>query len=218
MNTTWTGAALAGLLAAGLGGCAHGQRSAQAAAADESRRAAQQATRTERELADASRRLDGARQEAARAQQRRDAAQQQLSQAEQRMAQAQQRLAQEQANVQRLDATARQQRTRAADASARAQAAAEEAQGLRSVEGRIAQASSSQVVLQAQGGQTMAFQLDPRTRVLVGAEQRSLADLQQGADARVAYDPRAPQPTAVTIHVAPARRPGTAPALPQPAR
>ncbi len=57
----------------------------------------------------------------------------------------------------------------------------------------------------------MSFQVDPRTRVLVGTEQRSVADLQQGAEARVAYDPREAEPAAVAVHVAPAREPQAAP-------
>jgi hypothetical protein len=52
----------------------------------------------------------------------------------------------------------------------------------------------------------MSFQVDPRTRVLVGMEQRSVTDLQQGAEARVAYDPRENDPAAVAIHVSSAGR------------
>jgi hypothetical protein len=49
----------------------------------------------------------------------------------------------------------------------------------------------------------MSFNVDHRTRVLVGADQRSVSDIQQGADARVAYEPKGAEPTAITIRLAP---------------
>ncbi|HET8541850.1 MAG TPA: hypothetical protein VFL83_18375 [Anaeromyxobacter sp.] len=202
----WCGAAAVGLLAAALGGCTHGgkqDRRATEARAPQS--ASERASRAEGQLAEARRRLDAARQDAARAEQQRGQARQQLSQAEQRAFQARQRIAQEQANVHRLDAGAREARRQAEEEAVRAQLAAEEAQGLRTAAGRISRASPSHLVVDLQGGGTMAFSVDPGTRVLVGTEQRSLSDLQQGAEVRVSYDPRAAEPSAVTIHVAPAR-------------
>lgn len=204
---TWRSAALAGLVVAGTaGGCAASpekrpQASAPPTAVQQAQRAsdqaAQQVQQTDRELAAARKRLEAAHQESIRAEQQRAQARQQLAQAEQSAAQAQQRIAQERANVQRLDA--------AALAAERAQAAAEEAQGLKSATGRIVQAGPSRVVLDLPGGRAMAFDIDHRTQVLVGQERRSIAELQQGAEARVAYDASGPEPAAVTIHVAPAR-------------
>jgi hypothetical protein len=55
----------------------------------------------------------------------------------------------------------------------------------------------------------MRFDVDPRTRVLVGDAHRSIGDIQQGADAQVAYDPRGGRMTALVIRVTPA---GTHPA------
>lgn len=212
---TWRSAALAGLVVAGTaGGCAASpekrpQASAPPTAVQQAQRAsdqaAQQVQQTDRELAAARKRLEAAHQESIRAEQQRAQARQQLAQAEQSAAQAQQRIAQEQANVQRLDAAAREQRDAAALAAERAQAAAEEAQGLKSATGRIVQAGPSRVVLDVPGGRAMAFDIDHRTQVLVGQERRSIAELQQGAEARVAYDASGPEPAAVTIHVAPAR-------------
>jgi hypothetical protein len=75
--------------------------------------------------------------------------------------------------------------------------------------GKVSQATSSQLTLQTQAGRTMTFQIDPRTRVLLGTEQRSVAEIQQGADAQVAYDPKAGRLTALVIRVMPA---GTQPA------
>jgi hypothetical protein len=231
-KVTWRGAAVAGLLVATVGGCAHeGSRQHQAAAAPQTpaqqaqrnaENAARQAATTEQQLAQARQRLEVAHQESVRAEQQRAQARQQLQQADQRAAQAEQRIGQEQSNVARLDQAARAQREAATEAQIQAQLAAEEAQGLRSEAGRIAQASSTRVVLEVQGGRTMAFQIDPRTRVLVGTEQRSIADLQQGAEARVAYDPRESDPAAVAIHVNSAGRrmplPPSQTAPPQPAR
>lgn len=225
-RVTWRGAALAGAiaLAASAGGCAH-EQPRQAAApqtpAERARRsadgAAKQAATTEQQLAQARQRLEAAHQEAVRAEQQRAQARQQLQQADQRAVAATQRIGQEQANVARLDQAAREQRETATAAAIQAQLAAEEAAGLRSAEGRIAHATPTRVLLEVQGGRTMAFDVDPRTRVLVGTEQRSIADLQQGAEARVAYDPREQQPAAAVIHVNAARtRPQQPPAQPAP--
>jgi hypothetical protein len=85
-------------------------------------------------------------------------------------------------------------------------AASAQAQGLQTVTGEVVEASSSRVILHAEDGRTMTFAVSPRTRVLVGVEQRSVKDLQQGADAQVAYDGKTDRATAVTIHVLPATR------------
>jgi hypothetical protein len=95
-----------------------------------------------------------------------------------------------------------------------AQLASEAAQGLQSATGRITQTSGNRMVLEVPGGRAMSFQLQPRTRVLMGTEQRSVTELQQGAEARVAYDPREPDPAAVTIHVSPAGSRMLAPSQP----
>ncbi len=214
------GAALLGLLAGAVPGCAHRQESKQQPAAQTagtqraqqaSQTAAQQAAQADQQLAQARQRLEAAHQAQIQAEQQRAQARQQAAQADQRATQAQQQIGQEQANLERADLAARQAHSRATEAAMQAQVAAEEAQGLRSAEGRIAQASPSRLVLQVQGGQTIAFDIDGRTRVLVGTEQRSVSDLQQGAEARVAYDPRGPEPAAVAIHVTPAREQQEAP-------
>jgi colicin import membrane protein len=200
---SWSGIAAAGVLLGALGGCAHGQSTPAAAAADRANRASAQAAQTEGALAEARRRAEAARAQVAQARRQQDQAREQLAQAERRARDAEQSAAREQANVQRLDEAARQQREQARQAALQAQAAAEEAQGLRAVTGRISEASPSRVVLVAEDGRRLAFQLGAGTKVLVGAEQRGLSDLQQGADARVAYDPRSPEPAAVTIQVTP---------------
>lgn len=225
-QVTWRGAALAGLVAATVGGCAHDptpqqrQAAAPQTPAQQAQRhaenAARQATSTEQQLAQARQKLEVSRRESFTAEQQRAQARQQVQQADQRAVAIQQRIGQEQSNVARLESAAREQREAATDAAIQAQLAAEEAAGLRSAAGRIAQASASHVVLETQGGRTMSFQIAPGTRVLVGTEQRSVADLQQGAEARVAYDPRQSDPAAVAIHVSSAgRRLPMPPAQPQ---
>jgi hypothetical protein len=215
---SWSGVAIAGLLAATLDGCAHGERSAQRAQSERGRpqTAAERARQSEGQLAGARQRLDAARRDAAQADQQRAQARQQLSQAEQRAYQSRQRVSQEQANVRRLDEAARAARRQAEEEAVQAQLAQEQAEGLRTAAGRIAEASPSHLVVDVQGGGTMSFLVDQGTRVLVGTEQRSLSDLQQGAEVRVAYDARGAEPSAVAIHVAPARE--QAPPQPQPQR
>jgi hypothetical protein len=205
-TTSWVGVGIAGLLAATLSGCAHEGRGGRAQAANaKPQTATERSAQAEQQLSGARQRLDAARRDAAQAEQARGQARQQLSQAEQRSYQARQRVLQEQANVQRLDQTARTARQAAEEEAVQAELAREQAQGLRTASGRIAEASPSHVVLDVQGGGTMSFAVDPGTRVLMGTEQRSLSDLQQGAEARVSYEPRGNEPAAVTIHVAPAR-------------
>jgi hypothetical protein len=190
-NRTWHRAAAAGLLAATLGACATEQRAETKqppAAAPPRQQAVQPAPKPQEELAQAQARLETAHQDVARAQQQ--------------LVEAQQREERERANVQQLELKARRDLDRASELALQA----EQAQGLRAATGRIAQATPSRVLLQLQDGRMVSFQVDHRTRVLVGAEQRSVSEIQQGADARVAYDPRGAEPTAITIRVAPLGR------------
>ncbi len=206
----WTWVAVAASLAV-VGGCASHRREQRAAstqagaASSQAQRTAAQAAQTEQQLAQARQRLEVAHRNAVAADNRLAQSRQQLTTAEQGAAQAHDAISREQANVQRLDVAARDQRALAEQAAMDAQVASEQAQGLRSAAGRIVDASPTRVLIQVEGGQTMAFDIDPSTRVLVGTEQRSVSELQQGADARVAYDARRGEPTAVAIHVAPAR-------------
>ncbi len=220
----WSSAGFATLLA--IAACAHHEQAAPSAQGpsqapgqppDRAQAAAQHAANTEAALARAQQRLAADRRTAAQAEQQRTQARQRLSQTEQRLSEDRQRVAWDESNVQRLATAARDQRAAAEEAAIQSELAAEQAQGLRLVDGRIAEASPTRVILEDQNGRTMAFQVEPRTRVLVGTEQRSLADLQQGAEARVAYDPREAEPAAVAIHVSPARELQLPPNPPQPA-
>jgi hypothetical protein len=205
---TWYAAAVAGLLGSTLVSCAHyGRANArEAAAAQPAQETAQQQPQEQQpqlqqQLGDAQRRLDAAHQEVVTAQQQ--------------LAAAQQREEQERANVQQLEIRARQDLARASQLAYQA----EQAEGLRAATGRIAQATPSNVLLQLPDGRTMSFHVDQRTRVLVGSEQRAVSEIQQGANARVAYDPKGTEPTAVTIRVAPVGNDlgGTAPSAAHPA-
>ncbi len=189
---TWHRAAVTGLLAGALASCAHQNRttaSQQPSAAQQTQQAFQQAARRQDELAQAQKRLEAAHQDVVRAQQQ--------------LAQAQQREERESANVQQLGIQARQDLERANQLAQQGQTAAEQAQGLDTAVGRVAEATPSRVLLRTRDGRTISFQLDQRTKVLVGAEQRSVSEIQQGADARVTYDPRGAEPTAITIRVTP---------------
>lgn len=212
---TWSRMAFAGLLAGTLAACAGRQEKEQRAQAppptpaEQAQRAAQQAAQqaqqADKDLAAAQQRLKAAHQEAVKAEQAHAQARQAVVQAEQQAVQAQQRVAQERSTVQQLDAQVQQRREQAAVAAEQAAFAAEQAQGLQSAQGRITEASPWRVVLETEGGRRMSFDVDQRTRVMMRGEQRSVAELQQGADARVAYDPRGNVPAAVAIHVSPAR-------------
>ncbi len=133
-----------------------------------------------------------------------DAAHKDVLAAQQQLAQARAKEEQERSKVLQLQQQAAQHLQQSRQGALQAQAAAEQAQGLQTVAGEVKEVTPSHVVLQMQGGRMISFNIDPRTKVLVGAQQRSVADIQQGADALVAYDPKAQQPTAVTIRVMPA--------------
>ena len=135
---------------------------------------------------------------------------------------AQQQLAKAQAQEQQERAKAQQLQERASQHLQEGVAQAQQAQagaagtgggeGMQTVAGTVAQATPSQVVIQTPGGRAMAFVVDGRTRVLVGTESRSVTDIQRGADAQVAYDPRLGQMTALIIRVMPAGGAAASPA------
>ncbi len=186
----WHKAAIAGVLAFSLTSCAHEKRvkAAQApqapAASQPTQQAAPPPPQREQELADAQSRLEAANEEVLEAQK-------QLSLAREREEQAR-------SSVQQLEIQARQDLERASELAYRA----ERAQGLEAAVGRVMQATPSRVLLELRDGRTMSFQVDDRTKVLVGSELGSVSEIQQGADARVAFDPKGER-TAVTIRLAP---------------
>jgi chromosome segregation ATPase len=204
MSTTrWRRATLAALLAVALASCAHRKRATAEQApspAQQTQQTFERAATNQEELAQAQRRLEAAREEVAKAQQR--------------LEEAQRREEQERASVQELGVRARQDLERARLLADQAQAASEQAQGLEAAVGRVVQATPSRVLLQMQDGRVMSFRVDQHTRVLLGSEERSVAEIQQGADARVAYDPAGGEPTAITILLKPGGELGELPAAP----
>jgi hypothetical protein len=188
-------ARLGALAAFALASCAHHAAKQTEAATPTAQQAYQQVAKDQQELAAATGSIQQAQRDQA-------AAQRQLAAAQQREQQAR-------ARVQQLQIKARQDAERASQLAQHAQAAAEQAQGLQTAEGRISEATPSRLVLETPGGRLVSFRVDSQTHVLVGSEQRSIAEIQQGADARVSYDPRGGEPTAVTVQVggaAPQRR------------
>jgi endonuclease/exonuclease/phosphatase (EEP) superfamily protein YafD len=213
--------AAAGLLVAVLGGCASQEKKpvAQAPPPTPSQKMAAQATAADQQLGQGRKELEAARQASLAAEAQQSQAKEQLALAEQQSTEAQGRVAQEQANVRRLEGSSQELHSQAEQAAVQEQLAAEEAMGLQSVSGRIAAAAPGRILLQGQGGKSIAFEVNQKTKVLVGSQQKSVAELQQGAEARVAFDPRADQMSAAVIHVKPAKRAPTAaqqPSSPQP--
>jgi hypothetical protein len=198
----WHRAGVAGLLVASLASCAHEERKAEPAPpAKPTAQAVPQPPPQPPTLND---QLATAKTDLGTADQNVATAQQQLAEAQRRQEQARARVGQ-------LEIQARQDLERARQLAFEA----EQAQGLRAATGRIAEATPSRVLLRMPDGRAMSFQVDERTRVLVGSEQRSVADIQQGADARVAYEPKGAEPKAITIRIAPlGREMGVTPATP----
>lgn len=186
----WHRAAVAGLLAASLTSCAHEKRQARAEQAPAApqpaeQQAVQQPPQSREQLSNAQSGLEAAHQDVVRAQEQ--------------LAAAQQREEQERVKVQQLELQARQDLDRASQLAYQA----ERAQGLEAATGRVMQATPSRVLLELQDGRTVSFNVDDRTKVLVGSEQRSVSEIQLGADARVAFDPKGAERTAITIRLAP---------------
>jgi hypothetical protein len=123
---------------------------------------------------------------------------------EQQLTQARAREDQERAKVMALQQLASRNLDEAQLRAQQEQAASVHAQGLQTIAGEVTEATASRVVLHTQDGRTMSFGLTPRTRVMIGTEQRAVKDIQQGADAQVSFDPKADKPAAVTIRLMPA--------------
>ncbi len=186
---------LAGALAAAVG-CAHERSRTPAeqtrAAEEQSQKAYGSAAAEQEQLAEQQKRVDAAHQDAVKAQEQLTLAQ---THEEQERAKADQLKRQ---SAQHLE-EARQEAQHAYGATSRGQR-----QG--SAAGRIAEATADQIVLETPSGGTMTFRVDDRTTVLIGGEQHSAADIQQGADALVGYDTsQGGQQSAIMIQVTPAQ-------------
>ncbi len=191
MTRLIAGALVAGLVA--VVACSHTQTPSERtqAAAASSQQAFQQAADDQKKLEEQQKRVEAARQETAKAQKA--------------LQDAQHREEQERSKARELQQQANRHLEDATDRARQAREAASQGSGVQTVAGRIAEATPGHVVLQTPGGEEMPFRVDDRTRVVVGSQQRSAAEIQRGADARVAYSSTGDggQPTALSIQVTP---------------
>jgi hypothetical protein len=192
------------LLAATLAACSHGKKEAPApppapppkpTAAEESQKSFELARQEQAALVEQQKKVE--------------ASHAAVIAAQDQLAKAQVQEQQDRVKAQQLQEQASQHLQEGVRSAQRAQAglagSAAAAEGLQTVAGTVTQASSSQVVLQTPGGKSMAFAVDDHTRVLLGTESRSVTDIQRGADAQVAFDPKSGgQMTALIIRVMPA--------------
>ncbi len=157
----------AGLLA--VAGCEHAQGTSGTETIAEEQRAAQERADEQQHAA----------QEARLAEQQAEQARQEADE----RAQAAERQEQEAAQRARV---AEQQAERARQQADQAQPSGH--QVISSVTGRVAWVSTDQLQLREGSGRSTTFQLEPQTSVTIDGRQASIAEVQQGADARVSYD------------------------------
>lgn len=194
------GLSIVGLLAV-AGACAH-QRSANPM---EARVAASQGQSQE-----ALKRAHDAQQTAAEQQKKAADARQEVAKAQQALTQAQQKAQVEQQKAQQLQQQANQatqQASREAQQSQRmaTQQLSEQGRmvqrGELSVAGPVRDASSRSVTVETPDQGAMTFRVTDQTRVTIDGRQASAADIQPGADARVAYQVGGLEPSAMAIQV-----------------
>ena len=192
----------AGLLVIGGGGCA-GRQTAESPTA----RHVQGAQRESQQALD---RAAESQKRASKQGERVAQAQREVQDAQRRLTEAQERLVGEQAKAEQLQQEAIQARTQA---NREAQAAQQEAsraltqQGEhvkrqeQTFSGQVSQATSDSIVVTPQAGEPMRFKVTGDTQVQIDGRQASSADIQQGGDARVAYQVSGTEPTATVIQV-----------------
>lgn len=198
------GIAAAGLVV--LASCSH-DRQAQAPTAQPARSPQEQSQEALRRAADAQKKASDQEKRAQAAHQDVQRAQQEAQQAQRKLAEAQQKEQQELAKTQQLQLEANQETQRAAQQVQQGQQAAARglaqpfARGGQTMSGQVAQATADELVLRTQGGPPVTFKVDDRTSVRIDGRQASTTEIQEGAEARVAYDSSSPQPTAISIEV-----------------
>jgi hypothetical protein len=192
---------LAGLVVV-LGGSCAGTKSAPSPA-EQTKAAEEQTHRAFSQAAEA-------QQKAAEQEKRVAEVHREVVETQQQLSQLQVKEEQERLRAQQLKQQADQQLQVASQHAQQAQtSAARGAQGTQMITGQVTQATSSQIVVRTEGGRVMTFNVEPQTKVLVGGEERSAAEIQQGANAMVSYEAgEGGQQNAVTIQVSPAGAPG----------
>jgi colicin import membrane protein len=199
--TWWWVLPCAGLLAAGSG-CA----SRQASESPTARRVASAQEQSQAALDRTAKAQERATEQGERVAQ----AQRELQEAQRRLSEAQARVEQEQVKAERLQREAIQARE---EATPRASAAQQEAsraltqQGEhvqrqeQTFSGQVTQASADSLVVTPETGEPMTFKITDATEVRIDGRRASAADVQQGADARVAYQISGAEAAATTVQV-----------------
>jgi hypothetical protein len=208
-------------------GCATSQREQSA------NPTAQAVQSQQRQSQEALNRANEAQKRASEQQKKATRAQEDVQRAQQALIQAQQNARREQAKAEQLQHEAQAISSQAAQQAAQSQREAAQSQtqlgrqveqGQITMAGEVVAASGDQLVLQPRSGeQPMTFRVTNQTNVRIDGQQASLAELQQGEDARVSYQASgSTQPEALSIDVtktgAAPPAPGAAPSQSAPPR
>lgn len=211
---SWRRAGLAGVLAVTGMACAGTQRQETA------NPTAQAVQAQQKQSQEALNRAHDAQKKASDQEKKATEAQQDVQKAQQALIDAQRKSRSEQAKAQQLQREANDLTAQATQTARQAQQQATQSlsqqgrqvqQGQLTTAGQVVAASGDQLVIQPQNGsQPMTFRVTDRTNVTVEGQQGTLADLQQGDDARVSYQTSGTtQPEALSVDVASA--PGRTP-------
>ena len=193
----------AGLLVIGGSGCAGRQTTAESPTARHVQSAQQQSQQALDRAAEAQKR-------ASRQGERVAQAQREVQDAQRRLTEAQERLVDEQAKAEQLQQQAieaRMQATREVEASQQEASRALTQQGEhvkrreQTFSGQVSQAAADSIVVTPQVGEPMRFKVTGNTQVQIDGRKASSAQIQQGGDARVAYQVSGTEPTATVIQV-----------------
>ena len=135
---------------------------------------------------------DPANQKAQQAQQGSKDAQQRATKTQQQMAQESQRATQQESQM-------RQQTQQREGQVASSATAGSPQQGGKSLDGKLTKVSKDELTLETSGGQSEKLKVNDSTKVTVDGQQKSIGELQQGAQVRAAYDERDGDKTATKI-------------------
>jgi hypothetical protein len=198
------GLSFVGLLAVAGAACAH-QQSASSQNPMEARVAASQ-----QQSQEALKRAHDAQQKAAEQEKKAVDARQEVAKAQQALTQAQQKAQAEQQQAQQLQQAANQATQEASRTAQQSQQMAAQQlseqgrmvqRGELSVAGPVRQATQRSVTVQTPDQGAMTFRVTDQTRVTIDGRQASAAEIQPGADARVAYQVGGLEPSAMAIQV-----------------
>ncbi|BDG01260.1 hypothetical protein [Anaeromyxobacter oryzae] len=196
----------AGLLAMAGTGCAsmRGEKSEASNPTANRVQAQQETSQKALESAnDAQKKAADQEQKAAQAQAQVQKDQQQLTQDQQKAEQQQAKAQQTQQQANQLTQQSSQQAQQAQQQAS--QTLAEQGQQVRrgelTVAGQVTRASSNQLAVRSRSGDDMSFRITNQTQILLDGQPASAADIQQGADARVAYEAGGTVPTATHVQV-----------------